>query len=332
MAVDTKNLDFMPKEALDMIEQWLKEDGVQIDNEWLLVVYVMMKRTNRVEGDRENSEGFLICGKCDTPKQKMCYVETFQKKIKTTCPCLCEQEKLIAEEEARERNKFEDSMERWYSDLQIIKRGKGATFSVDNRNNASQSLICRNFVKEVAEQCEELKELYRLKDYGEIDAVEFEARKELNYARSDGLLLYGNVGAGKSFLAECVKNALIERRISALMTTVQILSSGMGQYKSQRTEILHKVSNVGLLILDDFGTERDTEAMQEVTLDILETRCNSRRPLVVTTNLTLEELQTPVRESGMSHRDYVHRCRTYDRLLSMCRTHIKFSGASQRRK
>lgn len=332
MAADIQKLDGIDRKTLDMIEKWLSEDGVRIGNLWDMIVYAMMKRPNKAEGDSENEDGILICGKCGTAKQKPVYVEAFQGTVRTSHPCVCEAQAIIAREEERLNNEFSEATERCYGELQLIKRGKGATFEKDNLSNAKESIECLKFAGAVIEQYKKHEALSESRVYQKISGEEYESAVEEIYENSGGLLLYGNIGAGKSYLAECVKNKALENRVSAVMTNIQMLTAAMGQYKERKVDVLYKVSNVGLLILDDFGTERNTDAIQEHTLEIVETRINAKRPLVITTNLTLEELKHPVREEKMSHREYVNKCRTYDRLLSMCRTHLNFSGASQRRK
>ncbi len=64
-----------------------------------------------------------------------------------------------------------------------------------------------------------------------------------------------------------------------------------------------------LLILDDFGMERGTEYGLEQVYNVIDSRYRSGKPLIVTTNLILEELQNP--------EDAAH-ARIYDRLTEMC--------------
>ncbi len=64
-----------------------------------------------------------------------------------------------------------------------------------------------------------------------------------------------------------------------------------------------------LLIIDDFGMERGTEYGLEQVYNVIDSRYRSRKPLIVTTNLTLEELQ---------HLEDTAHARIYDRLLEMC--------------
>ena len=76
-----------------------------------------------------------------------------------------------------------------------------------------------------------------------------------------------------------------------------------------------------LLIIDDFGMERGTEYGLEQVYNVIDSRYRSGKPLIVTTNLILDELQHP--------QDTPH-ARIYDRLLEMCAP-ILFTGTNFRR-
>ena len=71
-----------------------------------------------------------------------------------------------------------------------------------------------------------------------------------------------------------------------------------------------------LHILDDFGMERGTEYGLEQVFNVIDSRYRSGKPLIVTTNLTLDDLRNP--------EDTAH-SRIYDRLLSMC-VPVRFTG------
>ena len=71
-----------------------------------------------------------------------------------------------------------------------------------------------------------------------------------------------------------------------------------------------------LLILDDFGMEGGTEYGLEQVFNVIDSRYRSGKPLIVTTNLTLDD---PAEPGG--HRPF----RIYDRLLSMC-VPVRFTG------
>lgn len=77
---------------------------------------------------------------------------------------------------------------------------------------------------------------------------------------------------------------------------------------------------ISIAHLDDFGMERGTEYALEQIYNVIDSRYRTARPLIVTTNLTLEELKNPT--------DVAH-SRIYDRLLEMC-VPVCCAGQSQR--
>ena len=80
------------------------------------------------------------------------------------------------------------------------------------------------------------------------------------------------------------------------------------------------LDETGRLILDDFGMERGTEYGLEQVFNVIDSRYRSGKPLIVTTNLTLDDLRNP--------EDTAH-SRIYDRLISMC-VPVRFTGENFR--
>ena len=136
-----------------------------------------------------------------------------------------------------------------------------------------------------------------------------------------GLLLWAGVGTGKTFLAACVANALLDRSIPVLMTgTGKLLNALIGIYPSERNAFLESLNAYSLLILDDLGMEHSSEFAMSQMFNIVDGRYRTGKPLIVTTNLTLQELKHPP--------DLAH-ARIYDRLLEMC-TPIRINGQNVR--
>lgn len=124
-----------------------------------------------------------------------------------------------------------------------------------------------------------------------------------------GLLLWGGVGTGKSFPAGCIANALIEQEVPVRMTNFARILNDLNSSFSGRNEVVDKLCRYPLLIIDDFGMERGTEYALEQIYNIVDSRYRSWKPLIVTTNLALDEMRHP--------QDTAH-ARIYDRLLEMC--------------
>lgn len=134
-----------------------------------------------------------------------------------------------------------------------------------------------------------------------------------------GLLLWGNVGTGKTFFAACIANALIEQHISVRMTNFSTILNDLFS-ETDKNKYLERLNDHNLLIIDDLGIERDTEYALEQVYNIIDTRYKSGKPLIITTNLTLEELKNPI--------DVAHK-RIYDRVLGMC-VPVMFNGSNFR--
>ncbi len=99
--------------------------------------------------------------------------------------------------------------------------------------------------------------------------------------------------------------------------TQQEIGEMYGRCRSTAWHHIHSA----LQILDDFGMERGTEYGLEQVYNVIDSRYRSRKPLIVTTNLTLEELQNP--------EDTAH-ARIYDRLTEMC-TPVRITGENFRK-
>lgn len=140
-----------------------------------------------------------------------------------------------------------------------------------------------------------------------------------------GLLFWGKPGNGKTFAAGCIANALLETEDihgpTVKMTTFgRVLSKLPGMSAPDKEWYLNSFLTCDLLILDDFGMERQTDYAREQVFNIIDGRYLSGKPLIVTTNLSLNELKQP---------GDIHQQRIYDRVLEMC-IPVCFDGESLR--
>lgn len=134
-----------------------------------------------------------------------------------------------------------------------------------------------------------------------------------------GLLLYGPPGTGKTHLAACIANALMQQYVPVLFTSVIELT---GLFGDELTDVLHKMRSAKLLILDDLGAERSTDFKIEQVYNVVNARCNDMKPLIVTTNCTMEEMKG---DHDMRYR------RIWERVRSMCRP-VRMDGESWRKR
>lgn len=135
-----------------------------------------------------------------------------------------------------------------------------------------------------------------------------------------GLLFHGPVGTGKTFLAGCIANAVLAQGYKVKMTNFATVADEMWAVPDKAAYIAD-LAKYPLLILDDLGVERKSEYMQEMVYKIVNARYVAGAPVIVTTNLTPDEL-TKTKDIGYR--------RTYDRLLEKCLP-IEVNGRSRRR-
>ena len=122
-------------------------------------------------------------------------------------------------------------------------------------------------------------------------------------------------------MAGCIANALMEKEVAVYMTNFARIMNELNSAFAGRNEVVDRLCRYPLLVIDDFGMERGTEYALEQIYNIIDSRYRSRKPLIVTTNLTLTELKKP--------QDTAH-ARIYDRLLELC-TPIACTGPSMRK-
>ena len=118
----------------------------------------------------------------------------------------------------------------------------------------------------------------------------------------------GTVEEALQIFMKCIANALMEKEVSVCMTNFALILNDLAASYKDRNEYIARLCSFPLLILDDFGMERGTEYGLEQVYNVIDSRYRSGKPLIVTTNLTLEELQNP--------EDTAH-ARIYDRLTEM---------------
>jgi len=113
------------------------------------------------------------------------------------------------------------------------------------------------------------------------------------------LLLSGGYGCGKTHLAAAIANFAVDLGIPTLFLTVpDLLDSLRFSYddpESTFEQRFDEIRSAPLLIMDDFGTQNATAWAQEKLFQILNYRYINKLPLVITTNLMLEEMEARIR-------------------------------------
>ncbi|EGW41852.1 ATP-binding protein [Desulfosporosinus sp. OT] len=109
-----------------------------------------------------------------------------------------------------------------------------------------------------------------------------------------GLLFTGPVGSGKTYLAASIANELIEAQLQVLFIVVpDLLDELRASYKSEVNEmdLLDTARTIPILILDDLGAHNYTDWTRNRLYSIINYRMNELLPTVITSNLSLDEME-----------------------------------------
>lgn len=109
-----------------------------------------------------------------------------------------------------------------------------------------------------------------------------------------GIMFTGPVGSGKTFLAAAIANTLIESKFQVLFLIVpDLLDELRATYKSEINELdlLDTARTIPILILDDLGAHNYTDWTRNRLYSIINYRMNEQLPTVITSNLSLDEME-----------------------------------------
>lgn len=120
------------------------------------------------------------------------------------------------------------------------------------------------------------------------------------------LLFYGETGLGKTFICHCIAKDLLDEGHTVLYLTVPRLCKVIECSRFNREalvapdEMLEAVDEVDLLVLDDLGAEISTVITSAALFDIINQRLLTRKPTVISTNLTPSALASQYSERIVS--------------------------------
>lgn len=250
---------------------------------------------SQASGDYINpADGLKYCGKCHTPKEAF-FPADLQAQGFTKHPVMCKC--------AAERREREEAERREYERM---------SYMTMLRSEAFRDVPASGWRFESAAVT--TSQLAKARGY----AQNWDEFKKAGI----GLLLFGNVGTGKSYAAGCIANALIDKEVSVLMVGMSDMVNRMqGNFGADRDSYMTSLMRPELLILDDLGAERNTSFGKERVFDVINRRWLTGKPMIITTNIPIATMQKAV---SLDER------RIYDRILKVC-VPIRFNGENFRR-
>lgn len=245
----------------------------------------------RQDGDYMKKDGLLYCGNCHTGKQ--CRVSFLGKERIVACQCKCSREKDEREErERKNREKLEEIAKMRASGIHDANI-RGWTFANDDGKAPDVMRKARKY---------------------------YDNWKQM-YEDNIGLLLFGDVGTGKTYFAACIANALIDDGYPVLMTNFSKIINALSGFNTEdKNAYINSLNNYKLLIIDDLGVERQSDFAMEQVYNVIDSRYKNGQPIIVTTNISIEDIKNPA--------DIKYK-RIYDRIIEMT-IPIKVSGTSRR--
>ena len=250
---------------------------------------------SQASGDYINhADGLKYCGKCHTPKEAF-FPENLRRNGMDKHPALCKcAAKARAEKESEEKKEQH--------------RKKVTMLQTEAFRDIPAALWRFDAVPVMTAQLSKAKQYVENWDSFKRDEI--------------GLLLFGDVGTGKTYAAGCIANALIDKEVSVLMVGVSDMVNRMqGNFGTDRDHYMKSLMRPDLLILDDLGAERNTSFGKERVFDVVDKRLLTGKPMIVTTNIPLSVMK---QAADLDDR------RIYDRILEVC-VPIMFDGDSFRK-
>jgi DNA replication protein DnaC len=140
---------------------------------------------------------------------------------------------------------------------------------------------------------------YQGEDLERFEKARKVAEDFINNFSSDyqNLFIYGTVGTGKSFLSICIADELLRKGHSVLyFSSLQLFkrlsrNTSDNNGKQDRKAIYDDLFGCELLIIDDLGTELTTSFVASELFSCINERDMRKRSTIITTNLSLEQLQ-----------------------------------------
>ncbi|CAM9138432.1 ATP-binding protein [Mycoplasma marinum] len=135
-----------------------------------------------------------------------------------------------------------------------------------------------------------------------------------------GFFLYGEMGIGKSFIAQAMAVSLAKSgQKVAFLNVAELVSIMKSKFKTGTESFVEKLKTVENLFLDDIGAETITTWFRDdMLLGILSTRMNNNKTTFFTSNYSFSELEKiESRTQGSKYPDKAKAARLMERIRAL---------------
>lgn len=232
-----------------------------------------------------------FCDACKNPLQAKINLQG--QEITVRAMCKCEENEYEAEQEAFKKQQKELQTKINKQNGLIVKEWKHCTFANDDGQTPKLMAIAKRYVTQ----------------WGKIKSENI------------GLLFFGGVGVGKTYATLCIANALLDAGERVIVTNFSRVINDLSNFDNDKNDYIHNLASCSLLVVDDLGTERQSDYTLQIVESVIDERYKANKPIILTTNLSMTELQNP--------KDLKY-ARIYSRILSMT-SPVKAQGEDRRK-
>lgn len=226
----------------------------------------------KINSDEYEKDGEYYCSKCNTKR-----TVTDPDSGKTfRCRCKCQMVEIKRQEQERANEIVAKHLKEMREKSLLGSRYDNMSFSsIEIRSKEHSAIIDR-----LKKYCEGFK----------------------NNNKGIGIFLYGNSGSGKTALTACMVDELIKQYIPCIVLNIgQIKAKMLQSTPSSQKSYLDYLYTIPVVFIDDFATENvkkngEDNWVQEIIYDIINTRYNNMKPIIYTSNYSLNQC---VEEKGV---------------------------------